>query len=102
METAFGSAAFASSSKKCNGSSTTGICNIHTCEIELTFPTNLQAEQVLQVLQVDREPTDRVSKSFQLIHKGNGSNVTVSKLKMLVTIDPFFLSVKIKSIFVSP
>mmetsp|Transcript_17672 Transcript_17672/g.40552 ORF Transcript_17672/g.40552 Transcript_17672/m.40552 type:complete len:128 (+) Transcript_17672:182-565(+) len=40
---------------------------IHACEIEVTFPTNLQADQALRILQVDREPTDRVSKSFRLI-----------------------------------
>jgi hypothetical protein len=39
----------------------------HACEIEVTFPTNLQAEQALQVLQVDQEPTDRVTKTFHLL-----------------------------------
>lgn len=38
----------------------------HACEVQVTFPTNLQAEQALQVLQVDAEPTDRVTKSFRL------------------------------------
>lgn len=43
---------------------------IHACEIEVTFPTNLQAEQALQILQVDKEPTARVSKSFHLTKTG--------------------------------
>ena len=41
----------------------------HACEIDITFPTDLQAEQALQILQVDREPTDRVSKTFQLLRE---------------------------------
>eukprot|EP00533_Pseudo-nitzschia_delicatissima_P015634 CAMPEP_0197274080 /NCGR_PEP_ID=MMETSP1432-20130617/12175_1 /TAXON_ID=44447 /ORGANISM="Pseudo-nitzschia delicatissima, Strain UNC1205" /LENGTH=111 /DNA_ID=CAMNT_0042739835 /DNA_START=62 /DNA_END=397 /DNA_ORIENTATION=- len=41
----------------------------HVCEIDITFPTDLQAEQALQILQVDKEPTDRVSKSFQLVRE---------------------------------
>lgn len=41
----------------------------HVCEIEVAFPTDLQAEQALQILQVDKEPTDRVSKSFQLVRE---------------------------------
>ena len=41
--------------------------HIHACEIEVTFPTNLQAEQALQILRVDKEPTERVSKSFHLV-----------------------------------
>ena len=40
--------------------------NSHSCEIKVTFPTNLQATQAMQVLQVDREPTNRVSKSFRI------------------------------------
>lgn len=39
----------------------------HVCEIDVTFPTDLQAEQALRILQVDREPTDRVSKTFELV-----------------------------------
>ncbi|KAG7359863.1 transcription factor Pcc1 [Nitzschia inconspicua] len=50
----------------------------HTCEVEVTFSTNLQAKQALQVLQVDQEPTDRVTKSFSLveteIHQGSNNN----------------------------
>ena len=41
----------------------------HVCEIDVTFPTDLQAEQALQILQVDREPTDRVSKHFELVRE---------------------------------
>ena len=58
----------------------------HSCEIEVIFPTNLQAEQALQILQVDREPTDRVSKSFHLVKKEvdtkDGGNDTICKLKV--------------------
>eukprot|EP00536_Pseudo-nitzschia_multiseries_P003190 jgi/Psemu1/301811/fgenesh1_kg.47_\ len=61
----------------------------HSCEIEVTFPTNLQAEQALKILQVDREPTDRVSKSFQMIkpdetadYGKNAGKETVYKLKV--------------------
>ena len=38
----------------------------HACELRITFPTDLQAEQAMQIMQVDSEPTDRVSKSFRL------------------------------------
>jgi hypothetical protein len=40
------------------------------CEIEVTFPTNLQSEQAMKVLQVDVEPTDRVTKTFRLKKDG--------------------------------
>jgi hypothetical protein len=39
----------------------------HACEIEVTFATNLQAQQALEILQVDKEPTDRVTKSFEIM-----------------------------------
>jgi hypothetical protein len=45
------------------------VAPIHACEVEVTFPTNLQAEQALQILQVDKEPSDRVTKTFQLVKK---------------------------------
>ena len=60
----------------------------HACEIEVIFPTDLQAEQALQILQVDKEPTDRVSKSFHLVKEEaekdakTGETVTISKLKV--------------------
>lgn len=60
----------------------------HACEIEVIFATDLQAEQALQILQVDKEPTDRVSKSFQLVKEKaekdakTGDAVTISKLKV--------------------
>eukprot|EP00531_Pseudo-nitzschia_arenysensis_P016370 CAMPEP_0116136788 /NCGR_PEP_ID=MMETSP0329-20121206/11916_1 /TAXON_ID=697910 /ORGANISM="Pseudo-nitzschia arenysensis, Strain B593" /LENGTH=155 /DNA_ID=CAMNT_0003631689 /DNA_START=100 /DNA_END=568 /DNA_ORIENTATION=+ len=41
----------------------------HVCEIDVTFPTDIQAEQALQILQVDKEPTDRVSKTFELVRE---------------------------------
>ena len=53
----------------------------HVCEIEVTFPTNLQAEQAKQVLQVDREPTDRVTKSFRLDKETiKGETIVVSMI----------------------
>lgn len=51
----------------------------HACEIDVAFPTDLQAEQALQILQVDREPTDRVSKTFSLVKNGS-----ISKLRVWV------------------
>ena len=48
---------------------TTAAFPSHACEIEVTFPTDLQAEQALQILQVDKEPTDRVSKKFELVRE---------------------------------
>lgn len=42
---------------------------LHACEIEVIFPTNEQAEQAIQILQVDREPTERVSKVFHLVNE---------------------------------
>jgi FtsP/CotA-like multicopper oxidase with cupredoxin domain len=66
----------------------------HACEIQLAFPTHLQAQQVLQVLQVDQEPTDRVSKSFALVPEETCS-MTVrfesKELKMLrVSVSSFY------------
>lgn len=49
----------------------------HVCEIDVAFPTDLQAEQALQILQVDREPTDRVSKTFSLVKDGSISKLRV-------------------------
>jgi hypothetical protein len=50
----------------------TTIAARHACEIEIQFPTADQADQVMKVLQVDKEPTDRVVKSFRLIQQENG------------------------------
>ena len=38
----------------------------HACELEVTFSSAIQAEQAMQIMQVDQEPTDRVTKSFAL------------------------------------
>eukprot|EP00980_Cylindrotheca_fusiformis_P007845 scaffold1669_cov129-Cylindrotheca_fusiformis.AAC.56 len=40
--------------------------NENACEIKVTFPTSLQAEQALKVLSVDPEPSTRVVKSFRI------------------------------------
>lgn len=41
---------------------------VHACAVQIDFPTDLQAQQALQILQVDVEPTDRVSKSFRIVN----------------------------------
>ena len=55
---------------------------IHACEIEITFPTNLQAEQALQILQVDKEPTDRASKAFHLVKTKDEEGTAICKMKV--------------------
>lgn len=40
----------------------------YACQIDIRFPTNRQAEQAIQVLQVDREPGERVVKSFSIVN----------------------------------
>lgn len=50
----------------------------HACELRITFPTNLQAEQAKQVMEVDKEPTDRVKKSFRLETTEKDGKPTVS------------------------
>jgi hypothetical protein len=40
---------------------------MHVCEVVVTFPTNLQADYALRVLQVDKEPSDRVQRSFHSV-----------------------------------
>jgi hypothetical protein len=80
----------------------------HACEIEVTFATNLQAEHALQVMQVDEEPSDRVTKSYQLIQQSENDNHTTlmkvrfesKELKMLrVSVSSFYdyLGVVIKT-----
>lgn len=39
----------------------------YSCQIDVVFPTNEQAKNAIQVLQVDREPGGRVSKSFSIV-----------------------------------
>lgn len=62
----------------------------HACEIDITFPTDLQAEQALQILQVDKEPTDRVSKTFRLVREDatidseSGGTDSICKLRVWV------------------
>jgi hypothetical protein len=52
----------------------------HACEIQVTFPTDLQAEQAMKILQVDAEPTDRVTKSFRLHEETNEKETLVSMI----------------------
>ena len=74
--------------EKSTAAGTTSSRPNHICEIEVTFPTDRQAEQALQILQVDKEPTDRVSKSFELVtnetsvDKGNEGKDTIYILKV--------------------
>jgi len=60
----------------------------HACEVQVTFPTDVQAEQALQILQVDAEPTDRVHKSFRLEpkqqHDGDGDGISVNESVSMV------------------
>ena len=53
----------------------------YACRIDVKFPTSRQAEQTMQVLQVDREPGDRVIKAFSIVNmetdKGSDNQKTV-------------------------
>ena len=53
-----------------------GDSDLHTCEIDIAFPTTKQAEQAMAVLQVDQEPTNRVTKSFRLVPQQPSSSVS--------------------------
>ena len=55
--------------------------SLHACEVHVTFPTNLQADQAVCVMQVDSEPTVRVNKSFRL---GQVEDAGESKVSMVV------------------
>jgi len=50
---------------------------VFSCEIQVTFPTNLQAEQAMKVLRVDKEPSDRVTKTFGMKAEENLSVMVV-------------------------
>ena len=39
----------------------------HVCEVCITFPTNLQAEHAWNVLRVDQEPPNRMTKTMEVI-----------------------------------
>lgn len=60
---------------------------LYACRIEISFPTNGQAEQAMQVLQVDREPGDRVVKAFSLVkEEGEGDEeLTVLRVDLKAT-----------------
>ena len=56
----------------------------YSCQIDIQFPTDRQAEQAMQVLQVDREPGDRVTKSFSVVSSsGSGSDEDGKNLTVL-------------------
>eukprot|EP00526_Cylindrotheca_closterium_P022195 CAMPEP_0113623002 /NCGR_PEP_ID=MMETSP0017_2-20120614/11820_1 /TAXON_ID=2856 /ORGANISM="Cylindrotheca closterium" /LENGTH=111 /DNA_ID=CAMNT_0000532913 /DNA_START=17 /DNA_END=352 /DNA_ORIENTATION=+ /assembly_acc=CAM_ASM_000147 len=46
----------------------------HCCEVKIAFPTNLQAQQAMQVLAVDPEPTNRVAKQFRISQEADDKN----------------------------
>ena len=56
----------------------------HVCEITITFPTNQQAEQAKQILQVDTEPTDRVTKAFSLLQSNETTRLVVYVIFVLL------------------
>ena len=49
-----------------SSSSSSSPPKMHSCDVRVTFPTNRQAQYALQVLQVDKEPTGRVTKSMEI------------------------------------
>lgn len=46
----------------------------YVCQIDVSFPNSLDAKRAMQVLQVDKEPGNRVVKSFSLINKNESSS----------------------------
>jgi len=48
----------------------------YACEIDIAFPTAALAEQTKQVMQVDKELGDRVTKSFALVPQSSGAGGT--------------------------
>ncbi|CAJ1934152.1 unnamed protein product [Cylindrotheca closterium] len=44
------------------------------CEVKIVFPTNVQAQQAMQVLAVDPEPTNRVAKKFRILQEVDPKN----------------------------
>lgn len=73
----------------------------HVCEIEVAFPTDLQAEQALQILQVDKEPTDRVSKSFQLVREEAAKDMKTGGKDMICKLKVRFESKELKMVRVA-
>jgi hypothetical protein len=52
----------------------------YACEIDITFPTALIAEQARDVMQVDKELGDRVTKSFSLLHSDGGAKSSILRM----------------------
>lgn len=46
----------------------------HSCEVKISFPTDLQAQQAIQILAVDPEPTNRVVKQFRISQEADDKN----------------------------
>ena len=55
----------------------------YACQIDVRFPNSRQAEQAVRVLQVDKEPGDRVTKSFSIVcSEGNDTHNVKDVLRM--------------------
>jgi hypothetical protein len=52
----------------------------YACEIDISFPTALIAEQTRDVMQVDKELGDRVTKTFSLIQPEGGVKSSVLRM----------------------
>ena len=56
----------------------------YAAQIDITFPTHVQAENAMKVLQVDNEPGDRVVKSFSIVVTGGQSREASSVMRVYV------------------
>ncbi|CAB9523156.1 Transcription factor Pcc1 [Seminavis robusta] len=54
----------------------------YAARIDLTFPDNELAEKAIQVLQVDKEPGDRVVKAFSIVQE---ESVAVLRVELKAT-----------------
>jgi hypothetical protein len=52
----------------------------YACEIDIAFPTALIAQQTRDVMQVDKELGDRVTKTFSLIQPDGGVKSSVLRM----------------------
>jgi hypothetical protein len=58
----------------------TTIAYPYACEIDIAFPTALIAQQTRDVLQVDKELGDRVTKTFSLVETDEGVKSSVLRM----------------------
>jgi hypothetical protein len=52
----------------------------YACEIDIAFPTDLIAQQTRDVMQVDKEIGDRVTKTFSLVQPDGGDKASVLRM----------------------